>query len=91
MFEDHKIRKMKLRTRMIYTSIFSMIALLFIVLGHLYVTMLVIGLAFVSYREIISLKRIEEKDQKSIFSWIDWYYFATFTFGVFPHILIKNK
>jgi len=91
LFEDHKVRKIKLRTRLIYTTIFSLIALLIIAMGHLYCTIVVIGLAFISYREIISLKRKEEKDSKNLFSWIDWYYFAIFTFGVFPHILIKNK
>ncbi|CDW74213.1 phosphatidate cytidylyltransferase [Stylonychia lemnae] len=90
-YEDHKIKQAKLKYRLIATGAMSLATLLIVGMGHLYCVILVIGLAFISYKEIMSLKRKDEKDQMSIFSWIDWYYFATFTLGVFPQILIKNK
>jgi CDP-diglyceride synthetase len=54
--------------------------IMIVTMGHVYCAILVLALIFFMYKEIISLKRKEEKDRKSLFSWIDWYYFAAFAF-----------
>lgn len=53
-------------------------------LGHVYCSLLVLVLTSIMYKEVISLKRKDEKDKKNPLSWIDWYYFGVFTFSVLP-------
>ena len=69
-----------------------MIAFFFVVtLGHAYCALMVIALTFISYKEVISLKRKDEKDEKNVFSWMDKYYFGIFCFATFPQYLLNNK
>ena len=63
---------------------------LIICMGHLYCALLVLSLAFMMYKEIISLKRKDEKDKKSLFSWIDWYYFGSFAFLQIPNLFLRR-
>lgn len=42
------------------------------------------------YKEIISLKRREDKDKKNLFSWIDWYYFGVFAFFLIPKLFLRR-
>jgi phosphatidate cytidylyltransferase len=63
---------------------------LIITMGHVYCALLVLGLAFFMYKEIISLKRREDKDKKSLFSWIDWYYFAAFAYLMIPNLFVRR-
>ena len=64
--------------------------LLIITMGHVYCAILVLNLAFFMYKEIISLKRKDEKDRKSLFSWIDWYYFGSFAFLQIPNLFLRR-
>jgi phosphatidate cytidylyltransferase len=63
---------------------------LIITMGHIYCAILVLALSFLMYQEIISLKRKEEKDKKNLFSWIDWYYFASFAFLMLPNLFVRR-
>ena len=63
---------------------------LIITMGHVYCAILVLILAFFMYKEIISLKRKEDKDKKSLVSWIDWYYFASFAFLMIPNLFVRR-
>lgn len=63
---------------------------LIITLGHLYCGMLVMWLSSTMYKEIVLLKRKEEKDRKILFSWIDWYYFAVFAFYMIPKVILRR-
>lgn len=66
-----------------------------VTMGHMYSAMMVLVLTYIIYKEIISLKRKDEKDKKNIFSWIDKYYFGVFTFSIIPKFfnsqLLKNQ
>jgi len=42
------------------------------------------------YKEIISLKRKEEKDKRNVFSWIDWYNFGVFAFFLLPKLFLRR-
>jgi phosphatidate cytidylyltransferase len=64
--------------------------LFIITMGHLYCAMLILTLIFFMYKEIISLKRKDEKDRKSLFNWIDWYYFAAFAFLQIPNLFLRR-
>ena len=64
--------------------------LLIITMGHIYCAILVLILAFLMYKEIISLKRKEEKDKKNLFSFIDWYYFGAFAFLMIPNLFLRR-
>lgn len=64
---------------------------LIIVMGHVYCAILVLNLAFFMYKEIISLKRREDKDKRShLFTWIDWYYFAACSFLMIPNLFVRR-
>jgi phosphatidate cytidylyltransferase len=63
---------------------------LIIAMGHVYCAFLVLCLAFLMYKEIISLKRKEYKDKMNTFSWIDWYYFAIFAFLMIPNLFLRR-
>ena len=63
---EEKAQKMKtLKTRSITGIIMISGFLLIITMGHVYCAILVLNLAFFMYKEIISLKRKDEKDRKS--------------------------
>jgi len=64
--------------------------LLIITMGHVYCAVLIMNLVFFMYKELISLKRNDEKDRKSLFNWIDWYYFASFAFLQVPHLFLRR-
>ena len=64
--------------------------LLIITMGHLYCGIFVLWVSFLMYKEIISLKRNEEKDKKNLFSWIDWYYFGIFAFLMIPTLFLRR-
>lgn len=59
-------------------------------MGHVYCAILVLNLSFFMYKEIISLKRKDDKDKKNLFSWIDWYYFAAFAFLMIPNLFVRR-
>lgn len=59
--------------------------------GHLYCAILVLALSFISFKEIIHLKRKDEKESKILFNWIDKYYFGTLCFTVLPQFLLLSK
>ena len=61
-----------------------------ITMGHVYCGILVIQLAAMMYKEIISLKRKEEKDKKNQLSWIDWYYFGIFSYLLVPKLFLRR-
>ena len=65
---------------------------LIITMGHVYCAILVLNIAFLMYKEIISLKRREDKEKKSgtLFSFIDWYYFAAFSFLMIPNLFVRR-
>ena len=63
---------------------------LIITLGHLYCSILVLQVTLSMYKEIISLKRKKEKDEKIIFSWLDWYYFGVFAFFMIPKLFLRR-
>jgi phosphatidate cytidylyltransferase len=43
------------------------------------------------YKEIISLKRKEEKDKRNaLFTWIDWYYSAVCAFLMIPNLFVRR-
>ena len=46
--------------------------LLIITLGHLYCAMFVMIVTMFMYKEIISLKRRKDKDEKMQYFWLDW-------------------
>ena len=79
-----------LKTRTITTVIMMSGFFLIICMGHVYCAILVLNLAFFMYKEIISLKRKDEKDRKSLFNWIDWYYFASFAFLQIPNLFLRR-
>lgn len=60
-------------------------------MGHFYCAMLVLSLTFISFKEIISLKRKDEKESKILFNWIDKYYFVIFCYAVTPQFLLGSK
>jgi phosphatidate cytidylyltransferase len=61
-----------------------------ICMGHIYCAFLVFSLAFLMYKEIISLKRREDKDKMNLFSWIDWYYLGIFAFLMIPNLFLRR-
>jgi CDP-diglyceride synthetase len=64
--------------------------LLIISLGHFYCAIFVLYITSSMYKEIISLKRKKEKDEKIIFSYIDWYYFGVVTFFILPKLFLRR-
>eukprot|EP00347_Sterkiella_histriomuscorum_P018056 403346957 len=90
-YDDHKVRAQKLRALAWSTGLISFTFMLVIQMGHFYCAMLVLALTFISFKEIISLKRREDKDSKILFSWIDKYYFVIFCFAVTPQFLLTSK
>ena len=71
-------------------SVLLFVYLGIVVMGHAYCTIAVMVLTFLIYKEIISLNRKEEKDNKNIFNWMDKYYFGVFMFGASRQIFINN-
>ena len=63
---------------------------LIICMGHLYCAFLVLYVSSSMYKEIISLKRKEEKDKRNVFSWIDWYNFGVFAFFLLPKLFLRR-
>jgi hypothetical protein len=63
---------------------------LIITMGHVYCALLVLSISFMMYKEIISLKRKEEKDRKNLFNWIDWYFFGVFAFLMIPNLFLRR-
>mmetsp|Transcript_40656 Transcript_40656/g.39274 ORF Transcript_40656/g.39274 Transcript_40656/m.39274 type:complete len:117 (+) Transcript_40656:221-571(+) len=61
-----------------------------ICMGHMYCAMLVFWIASTMYKEIISLKRRKDKDEKITFSWIDWYYFSVLMFYMVPKLFLRR-
>jgi phosphatidate cytidylyltransferase len=59
-------------------------------LGHIYCAFLVLYIASTMYKEIISLKRKDEKDRRNLFSWIDWYYFGVFAYFLIPKLFLRR-
>jgi phosphatidate cytidylyltransferase len=78
------------KTRFITSIIMISGFLLIITMGHVYCAVLIMNLVFFMYKELISLKRKDEKDRKSLFNWIDWYYFASFAFLQIPHLFLRR-
>lgn len=60
-------------------------------MGHAYCAIGVMILTFLIYKEVISLNRKEEKDNKNIFSWMDKYYFGVFMFSASKLIFLNNN
>ena len=88
--DESKMRSIK--TRVISAMIMISGFFLIITMGHIYCAILVLNLAFLMYKEIISLKRKENKEQLagSLFSWIDWYYFSAFAFLMIPNLFVRR-
>ncbi|CRH04038.1 cytidine diphosphate-diacylglycerol synthase, putative [Plasmodium relictum] len=88
---ESKIRTFKIRT--IWTFILIILYFLILAAGHFYCSLLVLILVTIVYREIISLKSIENKDKRlpQIF-YIRWYWFflTIITLGI-PWIIPKLK
>jgi phosphatidate cytidylyltransferase len=85
------VRQQKFKALVWSGGLTSLAFIVVILLGHLYCAMLVLALTFVSFKEVISLKRRDDKDSKILFSWIDKYYFGTFCFIVLPQFLLSSK
>lgn len=85
-----KLKMRSFKTRFLTSLMMFSAFLLIVTMGHIYCGILVLCVAFFMYREIISLKRKEEKDKKNVFSWIDWYYFASFAFLMIPKVFLRR-
>ena len=88
--EETKAKVRSFKTRTITTIMMISGFFLLIAMGHVYSGLLVFWIAFMMYKEIISLKRREEKDNKNPFSWIDWYYFGIFAFLMIPNLFLRR-
>ena len=64
--------------------------ILIITLGHLYCALFVLYITSRMYKEIISLKRKKEKDDRMVFSYIDWYYFGVIAFFMIPKLFLRR-
>ncbi|CRG95618.1 cytidine diphosphate-diacylglycerol synthase, putative [Plasmodium gallinaceum] len=88
---ESKIRTFKIRA--LWTFILISLYFLILAAGHFYCSLLVLILVTIVYREIISLKSIENKDKRlpQIF-YIRWYWFflTIITLGI-PWIIPKLK
>ncbi|KJP88488.1 hypothetical protein AK88_01767 [Plasmodium fragile] len=91
--KSHEHNKDTFKVRLISTIILIFLCLLTVAAGHFYCSVLVLVLVTVVYREIISLKSVENKDKKlpEIF-YIRWYWFVLtiLTWGI-PWIIPKLK
>lgn len=85
---SQKFRSFK--TRGITTMMMITGFLTIITLGHLYCAIFVLQVTSSMYKEIISLKRKKEKDDRIIFTWIDWYYFGVFAFFMIPKLFLRR-
>jgi phosphatidate cytidylyltransferase len=78
------------KTRTITTLMMISGFLLIIAMGHFYCALLVMVATISMYKEIVSLRRRKEKDEKIIFSWLDWYFFFVFAFFVLPKLFLRR-
>mmetsp|Transcript_14461 Transcript_14461/g.10425 ORF Transcript_14461/g.10425 Transcript_14461/m.10425 type:complete len:186 (+) Transcript_14461:18-575(+) len=86
--KDKRWKAFKVRT---ITTIIMIAGFLTLVsMGHLYCAILVLWISYTMYKEIISLRRRKDKDEKIIFSWLDWYYFSVFLFYVVPKLFLRR-
>ena len=88
--EESKAKFRSFKTRTISTVMMISGFFLIITMGHVYCALLVLILSFLMYKEIISLKRNEEKDKNVLFSWIDWYYYFALAFQMIPHMFLRR-
>ena len=89
--EEYKAKVRSFKTRTISTVMMISGFFLIITMGHIYCAILVLCIAFLMYKEIILLKRREEKEKNlALFSWIDWYFFAAFAFLMIPNVFLRR-
>lgn len=60
-------------------------------LGHVYYSLLIVGVGFKCYFELIQIQRVERKDNKlGLQTIVDWYAPLAFCFYLIPHTLIRR-
>ena len=89
--EEFKLRIGSFKKKAITTAIMLSLFMFLITLGHVYCSILVLVITSIMYKEVISLRRKDEKDKRNSLVWIDWYYFSIFTYALLPYFFKESS